>query len=208
MNEVFKDFLHKFFLVFFDDILIYSQSLHKHTEHLRLVFNILKTNQLRIKLEKCQFGRQEVQYLGHVISQHGVTVDPTKIEAMLTWPKPKTLKAMRGFLGLTGYYRKFIQHYGKIASPLTKMLQKNSFEWSLVAEEAFQRLKVSMTQAPVLAFPDFSKSFIVECVASGLGVGAVLIQERSIAYYSHALQGKHLLLSTYEKEILALVLAV
>ncbi|KAL5803158.1 hypothetical protein ACOSQ4_031463 [Xanthoceras sorbifolium] len=127
---------------------------------------------------------------------------------MLSWTKPKNAKAMRGFLGLTDYYRKFIQNYGKIATPLTKMLRKNSFEWSLAVEEAFERLKLAMTQAPVLALPDFSQTFIIECDASGLGVGAVLLRTRPIAYFSHALQGKHLFLSTYEKEILALVLAV
>ena len=135
-------------------------------------------------------------------------MDPEKIETMIKWPKPLTPKALRGFLGLTGYYHKFIQNYGKLAGPLTRLLKKDSFSWDETTEIAFSKLKNAMTQAPVLALPDFSKEFIVECDASGSGVGAVLMQERPIAFFSHALQGKHLLLSTYDKEILALVLAV
>ncbi|XP_021596642.1 uncharacterized protein LOC110603250 [Manihot esculenta] len=156
----------------------------------------------------CQFGQREVKYLSHVISNGGVTVDPEKIESIQGWPKPTSPKALRGFLGLCGYYRKFIQHFGKIASPLTRMLKKDGFEWTPMAEEAFVKLKRAMTCAPVLALPNFSKKFIVECDTSGTGVGAVLLQERPIAFFSHALQGNHLLLSTYEKEMLALVLAV
>lgn len=118
---------------------------------------------------------------------------------MLPWPKPLNVKAMGGFLSLTGYYRKFIQDYGKIAAPLTRMLKKNSFHLNMLAEEAFNKLKQSMSQAPILALPDFSQKFIVECDASGYGVGAVLMQDRPVAFYSHALQGNHLLLPTYEK---------
>ena len=143
-----------------------------------------------------------------VIFSHGVAVDPSKVEAMLTWHKPETPKALRGLLGLTGYYRKFIQNYGKIAALLTNMLKKNSFEWSDKAGEAFQLLKMAMTQAPVLSLPDFYKSFIVECDASGSGIGAVLLQDRPIYFFSHVLSKKHLLMFTYEKEILSLILAV
>ncbi|GLT61287.1 hypothetical protein SLA2020_340060 [Shorea laevis] len=127
---------------------------------------------------------------------------------MKKWPKPATLKAMRGFLGLTGYYRRFIQDYGKIAAPLNRMLKKNNFAWTAAVEGAFENLKEAMVQAPVLALPDFSKEFVVECDASGVGIGAVLHQGRPIAFLSRALQGAQLLLSTYEKEILALVMAV
>lgn len=208
MNEVFQDFLRKFVLVFFDDILIYSKTWDDHIKHLEVVFSILQIHQLFVRIEKCQFGQREVKYLGHVISNGGVTVDPEKIESIQGWPKPTSPKALRGFLGLCGYYRKFIQHFGKIASPLTRMLKKDGFEWTPMAEEAFVKLKKAMTCAPVLALPNFSKKFIVECDASGTGVGAVLLQERPIAFFSHALQGNHLLLSTYEKEMLALVLAV
>ena len=127
-----------------------------------------------VKREKCQFGQREVKYLGHVIFNQGVVVAPEKIEAVTSWPKPTTPKAMRGFLGLCGYYRKFIQNFGKIAAPLTRMLKNNNFIWSPIAEDAFDQLKKVMTQAPVLSLPDFSKQFIIECDASRCRVGAVL----------------------------------
>ncbi|KAJ0014702.1 hypothetical protein Pint_19580 [Pistacia integerrima] len=127
---------------------------------------------------------------------------------MTSWPNPKTIKAMRRFLGLIGYYRKFIQDYGKNAAPLTKMLKKSNFNWTLTVKVAFTQLKDAMTRAPVLALLDFSSQFIVACDASGSGIGVVLLQKRPIAFISLALTGKNLLLSTYEKEILALVVAV
>uniref|UniRef100_A0A2N9I1L0 Reverse transcriptase n=1 Tax=Fagus sylvatica TaxID=28930 RepID=A0A2N9I1L0_FAGSY len=144
--------------------------------------------------------------MNEIFKQHlRVAVDPEKVCAMVEWPKPKTLKALRGFLGLTGYYRKFIQGYGKIAGPLTSMLKKDSFIWSLEAEKAFEQLKQTMTQAPVLALPDFTKPFIVECDASGTGIGGVLMQnQKPIAFISQALQGRNLAMSTYDKEMLAL----
>ena len=209
MNEIFKQHLRKFVLVFFDDILIYSRNGEEHLKHVSEVLSILRKHKLYAKKEKCQFGQDQIQYLGHVISTEGVAVDPEKVCAMVEWPKPKTLKALRGFLGLTGYYRKFIQGYGKIAGPLTSMLKKDSFIWSLEAEKAFEQLKQTMTQAPVLALPDFTKPFIVECDASGTGIGGVLMQnQKPIAFISQALQGRNLAMSTYDKEMLALVLAV
>jgi hypothetical protein len=122
--------------------------------------------------------------------------------------KPENLKAIRGFLGLIGYYRRFIQDYGKIVAPLNRTLKKNNFAWTHTTEIAFEHLKQAIVEAPVLALPDFSKEFVVECDASRVGIGAVLRQERPIAFFSQALQEKQLLLSTYEKEILALVMAV
>lgn len=178
-------------------------------EHIKVVFSILRAHKLYVKKEKCVIGQEEVNYLGHVISNKGVAVDPNKIAAMLEWPKPTTVTALHGFLGLTGYYRKFIRGYGKIARPMMDMLKKGSFKWSAKAKESFESLNEVMTKALVLALPDFDKPLIVECDASGSGIGGVLMQERRpIAFFSHSLQGKNLFLSTYEKEMLALVLAI
>ena len=136
-------------------------------------------------------------------------MDPEKITAILDWPHPITLKALRGFLGLIGYYRKFICGYGAIAKSLTYLLKKDAFEWSPRADEAFLALKQAMTQASVLALPNFSNTFVVECDASGSSIGVVLLQDnRPIAFFSKAIKGRELGLSTYEKEMMALVSVV
>lgn len=209
MNHIFKPFLRKFVLVFFDDILVFSKSLDDHLIHLRTVLSFLLSNQLYAKQSKCVFGCGEVEYLGYIISSDGVRTDPRKIEAMQQWPIPRSVKALRGFLGLKGYYRKFIQNYGVIAAPLTALLKKNAFLWSPQAELAFEALKRAVSSPPVLALPNFSKTFVVDCDASNYGIGAVSMQDhRPLAFHSQALKGRSLHLSTYEKEFLALVSAV
>jgi len=209
MNTVFKPYLRKFILVFFDDILVFSKDFETHLNHLSLTLEVLRKNKLYAKRSKCKFGCHEVDYLGHIVSMSGVRADPRKIKAMDEWPVPKTVKSLRGFLGLTGYYRKFIKNYGSIAAHLTLLLRKNAFEWSTSAKEAFQKLKEAVTQAPVLSLPNFSQSFVIECDASGVGVGAVLMQSgRPIAFISKALKGRAVHMSTYEKELFALVIAI
>lgn len=208
MNDVFRPYLRKCVLVFFGDILVYSKSLQDHLKHLKAVLGLLQQHQLYAKLSKCHFGCHEVKYLGNVISEEGVKADPSKIEAMLNWPVPSNIKALRGFLGLTGYYRKIVKGYGGIASLLTSLLKKDSFKWSDNAELAFNSLKKAMT-TPVLGLPEFSKPYIIECDASGGGIGAVLMQSgQPLAYLSQGMKGKSLSLSTYEKELLALVTAI
>ncbi|XP_075645153.1 uncharacterized protein LOC142616170 [Castanea sativa] len=158
---------------------------------------------------KCVFGCAEVEYLGRIISGNGVKADPMKTLAMQQWPIPQNAKALRGFLGLTGYYRKFIKIYGAIAQPLTDLIKKDGFHWTKKALLAFNELKAAVAQPLVLALPDFSKPFIIECDASRYGLGVVLMQEhRPIAYHSQPLKGKHLHLSTYETKLLALATTV
>ncbi|KAL5759632.1 hypothetical protein ACOSQ2_018470 [Xanthoceras sorbifolium] len=209
MNEIFRPYLRKMILVFFDDILVYSHNILEHQEHLRITFSILRENQLFVKKSKCSFGCHELEYLSHIISEKGVAADNKKIQGMVDWPTPKSIKALRGFLGLTGYYRKFVRGYGIISKPLTNLLRKGGFIWNEEAEMAFQNLKVAMTTTSVLALPDFQQPFVLETDACDIGIGAVLMQQdRPIAYISKSLPDRKKGLSTYEKELLAIVYAV
>lgn len=209
MNEVFSEQLRQFVLVFFDDILVYSPDMSSHMEHLRIVFELLRTNQLFVKKNKCAFAQKQVEYLGHIISEKGVAADEQKIVAMKGWPTPTNIKALRGFLGLTGYYRRFVKGYGILSKPLTNLLKNGAFTWSEEADKAFNELKQVICSTPVLRMPDFSKTFVVETDACQTGIGAVLMQEGGpIAFFSKALTPKHMGLSTYEKELMAVVMAV
>lgn len=210
MNSVFRSYLRKFVLVFFDDILIFSQSWEEHLDHVQRVFEILHMQKLFVKQKKCAtFGQAEVDYLGHIISGAGVKVDNNKIKAMLDWPPPTTITKLRGFLGLTGYYRKFVKDYGLIAKSVTNLLKKGKFEWSAQAEEAFNNLKTALTTTPTLAFPDFSIPFVIQTDAAGDGIGAVLTQNgRAIAYMSRSLGIAKQSWSTYARQMLAIVIAV
>ncbi|WVZ89345.1 hypothetical protein U9M48_035766 [Paspalum notatum var. saurae] len=150
-----------------------------------------------------------VAYLGHVISAIGVAMDSDKVQAVPSWPVPKNVRAVRGFLGLAGYYRRFINNYGVIATPLTLLLRKEGLHWTPEAEAAFQELQQALTKAPVLQLPDFSLPFIVECDASGSGFGAVLHQgQGAVAFFSKPIAARHAKLAAYERELIGLVLAV
>jgi hypothetical protein len=176
MNEVLASFLRKIVMVFLDDILIYSPDFDTHLHHLQLVLEILSEHKLYMKASKCSFAQTQLEYLGHIISDAGVATDPVKIEAMIKWPVPATVTELRGFLGLTGYYRKFVHHYGLIAYPLTQLLRKKQFQWSATAQVAFDQLKQAMTTTPILALPNFAEQFIIETDASDIGIGDVLMQ--------------------------------
>ena len=167
MNSIFKTFLRKFVLVFFYDILIYSKSWEDNVQHVDKVLQLLKEQQLYAKPSKCFFRVKEVEYLGHIVYHEGVKVEPNNIKAMMDWPIPKTLKNLRGFLGLTGYYCKFVQNYGRIAIALMALTKKDAFSWTPEATKYFEQLKDVMCKSPILTTPDFTKTFIVECDASG-----------------------------------------
>ncbi|GKB17443.1 putative reverse transcriptase domain-containing protein [Tanacetum coccineum] len=190
MNRVCKPYLDRFVIVFIDDILIYSKSRKEHEGHLKLILNLLKKEELYAKFSKCEFWLSKVQFLGHVIDSEGIHVDPAKIEAIKDWASPKTPTEIRQFLGLAGYYRRFIEGFSKIARPMTKLTQKSvKFEWGEKAEAAFQLLKQKLCSAPILALPEGSENFVVYCDASHKGLGAVLMQrEKVIAYASRQLK--------------------
>jgi hypothetical protein len=206
MNTVLADFLRKFALVFFDDILVYSLTLDDHINHLRVVLEVLRHHQLYAKFSKCTFAQPKIEYLGHVISSKGVATDPAKISIIQNWPASTTLTQLRAFLGLTGYYRRFIKGYGIICQPLFKALKKDSYTWTIEQDKAFEHLKQIMSAPPVLALPDFTQPFILEADASGNGIGAVLMQRgQPIAYLSKTLGPKAMETSTYEKEAMVIL---
>ena len=154
MNRVCNPFLDKCVIVFIDDILIYSRSREEHEEHLRSVLELLKSEKLYAKFSKCEFWLREVQFLGHVVSENGIKVDPAKIEVIRNWEPPRSPTEVRSFLGLAGYYRKFIQDFSRIATPLTALTKKNiKYEWTEAQEAAFQVLKERLSIAPILSLP-------------------------------------------------------
>ncbi|GKF23359.1 putative reverse transcriptase domain-containing protein, partial [Tanacetum coccineum] len=203
MNRVCKPYLDKFVIVFIDDILIYSKNKKEHEEHLKAILELLKKEELYAKFSKCEFWIPKVQFLGHVIDSQGIHVDPAKIESIKDWASPKTPMEIRQFLGLAGYYRRFIEGFSKIAKPMTKLTQKKvAFEWGDKQEAFFQTLKHKLCSTPILALPQGAENFIVYCDASHKGLDHKSLQ--------HILDQKELnmrqrrwleLLSDYDCEI-------
>jgi len=196
-------------LVFFDDILIYSSSWSEHLQRVRLVFDALRAHDLHLQHSKCSFGSSSVAYLGHVISAEGVAMDNAKLEAVASWPAPRSARGIRGFLGLAGYYRKLIRDFGAIAAPLTRLLHKEAFAWTAEAAEAFAAPKQALSTGPVLQMPDFEWQFVVDCDASGTGFDAVLHQgSEPLAFFSRPFAARHVKLAAYERELIGLVQSV
>ncbi|GJY17567.1 putative reverse transcriptase domain-containing protein [Tanacetum coccineum] len=210
MNRVCKPYLDKFVIVFIDDILVYSKDEEEHGKHLKIILELLKKERLYAKFSKCDFWLDSVQFLGHVIDRSGVHVDPAKIEAIKSWAAPTTPTEVRQFLGLAGYYRRFIKGFSLISKPLTKLTQKNKkYEWGKEEEEAFQTLKQKLCSAPILALPEGTKDFVVYCDASLKGYGAVLMQrEKVIAYASRQLKVHKENYTTHDLELGAVVFAL
>jgi hypothetical protein len=176
MNKVFMEYLGKFVVVFIDDILVYSRSEEAHEGHLRLVLQKLWDHKLYKKLSKCEFWLKQVAFLGHVISKGGISMDPGKVQEVLSWKTPTSVSDIWSFLGLAGYYRRFNEGFLKISKPMTELLEKDKqFKWMLACEASFQELKKWLMTAPVLVMPDMEKSFSIYCDASGQGLGCVLM---------------------------------
>ncbi|KAL0556241.1 hypothetical protein IC582_004752 [Cucumis melo] len=210
MNRVFREFLDTFVIVFIDDILIYSKTEAEHEEHLRMVLQTLRDNKLYAKFSKCEFWLKQVSFLGHVVSKAGVSVDPAKIEAVTGWTRPSTVSEVRSFLGLAGYYRRFVENFSRIATPLTQLTRKGApFVWSKACEDSFQNLKQKLVTAPVLTVPDGSGSFVIYSDASKKGLGCVLMQQgKVVAYASRQLKSHEQNYPTHDLELAAVVFAL
>lgn len=229
MQRLFSDKLFEILLIYLDDLLVFSKTFEEHVEHLRYVFATIEKHGLKLKPNKCNLFRKEVSYLGHVISPDGVATDPEKISAVRDWPRPATVKQLQAFLGLAGYYRRYIDKFAQIAAPLYEAIKmedegKNSaknktarkLKWTEECEEAFTKLKDKLTTAPILSFADFTAPFVLHVDASGDGLGAVLSQESGgklhvIAYASRRLKPSEKNMQNYSSrklELLALKWAV
>jgi hypothetical protein len=192
MNKVFMEYLDRFVVVFIDDILIYSRSESDHEEHLRLVLQKLRDNQLYAKYSKCEFWIDEVSFLGHIISNGGISVDPAKVKEIVAWSMPTTVTKVRSFLGLAGYYLRFIEGFSKIAKPMTSLLEKGrEFKWDEKCQDSFDQLKKRLMSPPVLVMPGLQKGFDIYCDACGRGLGCVVMQEGHVIAYASSQLRKH-----------------
>jgi hypothetical protein len=207
MNHILLSFIGKFFVVYFDDILIYSKSFSNHVSHVEQVLHILRKEKLYGNLPKCNFAQNKLAFLGFVICHNGIEVDTSKIEAIRNWPTPTTVGQVRSFHGLAGFYRRFVKDFSTIACPLNEHTKKNvPFVWGKAQQLAFDELKKHLMEAPLLVLPDFQQTFEIECDASGIGIGGVLMQNGCpVAYHSEKLNGARLNYSIYDKELFALV---
>ncbi len=216
MNDIFRDMLDRWVIVHIDDILIYSDTPEEHVRHVRSVLKRLLQHQLYAKAEKCEFHRTNT-FLGYVISQDGVSMDDKKVQAVLDWPQPQTVKELQRFLGFANFYRRFIRNFSSIASPLTAMTKRNTSRlvWSSEALRSFQELKARFTSAPILRHPDPERQFTVEVNASNTGVGAVLSQRQGepaklypCAFFSRKLSAAERNYDVGNRELLAMKLAL
>jgi hypothetical protein len=186
MNKVFMEYLDKFVVVFINDILVYSRSEEEHEGHLRLVLQKRQDHKLYAKLSKCEFWLKQVAFLGYVISKGGISIDPSKFQDVLSWKAPMSVTDILSFLGLAGYYQRFIEGFLKISKPMTELLENDKkFECMPACEASFQEFKKRLMTTPILVIPDMEKSFSIYCDVSGQELGCVLMQDgRVVAYAS------------------------
>ena len=210
MNRIYRPYLDQFVVVFVDDILIYSKGRAEHEKHLQLGLQVLRENQLYAKLEKCDFWLQEVQFLGHMVSKEGTSVDPAKVEVVMQWERHKSVFEICSFLGLAGYYRQFIENFSRITCPMTRLTRKGvSFDWNDKCEESFQELKKRLTTTSVLITPVSGEKYTVFCDASRVGLGCVLMQKsRVVAYASRQLKKHEENYPTHDLKLAAVVFAL
>ncbi|CAI5476246.1 unnamed protein product [Closterium sp. Yama58-4] len=211
MKTVLSEFLGSFVVVYLDDILIFSKSKEEHVQHLQKVFEVLRREKLYAKQSKCEFFLPEVEFLGHVVSASGIRTDPKKIAAVQDWVAPTSVKELQSFLGFANYYRRFVQGYASIASPLTDLLRKAvEYVWGPAQQQAFEQMKQSLTSSPTLSYPDPNRPYVVVTDASDQAIGAVLLQDQGrglqpIAYESRKLRGAELNYPIHDKEALAII---
>jgi hypothetical protein len=210
MNKVFLEYLDKIVMVFIDDILVYSRGEEEHEEHLCLALQKLREKRLYVKLSKCEFWMKQVAFLGHNISKGGISMDPSKVQDVLSWNALTSVGDIQSFLGLVVYYRRFLKGFSKISKPMTKLLEKDKkFEWTPACEANFQELKKRLTTAPMLLMPDMEKSFSIYCDTSGQGLGCVLMQDgHVVAYASRQLRKHEAYYLTHDLELAAVVHAL
>ena len=184
-NRVFRLYVDWFVVVFIDDILVYSRDWEDYDTHLRVVLETLRKEQLYAKMSKCEFWLREVSFLGHIVYEEGIRVDPSKIEVILEWKPSRNVTKVCRFLGLVSYYRRFIKGFSMTTAPMTRLLQKNvRFKWSEKYQASFQKLKAFLTEAPVLTQSTYGKEYVVFSDASLNGLGCVLMQEGKVVTYA------------------------
>ena len=209
MNQIFRPFIGKFVVVYFNDILIYSANIDLHLQHLQEVLIVLSREKFYATIAKCSFITDSVLFLGYVVSKDGLSVDESKVIAIKQWPIPTTVHEVRSFHGLVSFYRRFIPDFSTIMAPITDCMKASKFLWTTEATKAFNQIKEKLTTAPILALPDFSQPFELHCDASKIGIGAVLSQNgKPVAYFSEKLSGSKLNYSTYDLEFYAIICAL
>ena len=215
MNDIFQDLLDRCVVIYEDDILIYSTNQDEHNQNVKAVLKCLWLFGLDTKLETCLFNQTQVEFLGYIISPNGTSMDPLKVDTLLSWAQPRSIHDVQSFLGFANFYRIFIEKFSGIATPLTKLTQKSvkSFTWTDDAEKSFQYLKKAFTSAPILAHANPSKPFIIETDASDFALGAILSQYQEdnllhpVAFYSRKFTSHEINYDVYDKELLAIITA-